>query len=187
MKLVTPALEYLPSYTEALERGWSPDTIGLLETTRRELREIAEDTAKFVALMDDRDAQGSDIVLPDGSSVKRLPGFRRWMWDGAFCGSIGLRWQPGTSELPPHVLGHIGYSVVPWKQKRGYATQALADILKEAKEIGLKHVYITTDLKNAASQKVILANGGLCLGEYQKVAAYGGGVGLQYRISLGEF
>ena len=22
----------------------------------------------------------------------------------------GFRWQPGTSELPTHVLGHIGYA-----------------------------------------------------------------------------
>jgi len=41
------------------------------------------------------------------------------MWDDEFAGSIGFRWQPGTSALPPHCLGHIGYAVVPWKQGRG--------------------------------------------------------------------
>jgi predicted acetyltransferase len=41
------------------------------------------------------------------------------MWDGEFCGSIGLRWLPGTEELPPHCLGHIGYAVVPWKRRLG--------------------------------------------------------------------
>ena len=45
------------------------------------------------------------------------------MWDGEFCGSIGFRWQPGTTDLPRHVLGHIGYSVVPWKRRLGYATR----------------------------------------------------------------
>jgi predicted acetyltransferase len=40
------------------------------------------------------------------------------MWDGDFAGAINLRWQPGTAELPPHCLGHIGYGVVPWKRGR---------------------------------------------------------------------
>ena len=26
--------------------------------------------------------------MPDGSFVPRLPGYRRWLWDGKFCGSI---------------------------------------------------------------------------------------------------
>ena len=30
MKLVWPALEYLPGFVDALERGWSPDTADLL-------------------------------------------------------------------------------------------------------------------------------------------------------------
>ena len=30
-----------------------------------------------------------------------------------YAASIGIRWQPGTAELPPHVPGHIGCSVVP--------------------------------------------------------------------------
>ena len=38
--------------------------------------------------------------LPDGTCVPRLPGYQRWMWDGAFAGSIGFRWQYGTVELP---------------------------------------------------------------------------------------
>ena len=59
------------------------------------------------------------------------------MWDGEFCGSIGFRWQPGTSALPPYCLGHIGYSVVPWKQRRGYATKALALLLPDARKEGL--------------------------------------------------
>jgi hypothetical protein len=44
--------------------------------------------------------------------------------DGEFCGSIGLRWQPETSALPSHVPGHIGYSVVAWRWRRGYAIRA---------------------------------------------------------------
>lgn len=44
--------------------------------------------------------------------VNRLPSFLRLIWDGEFYGSIGLRWQQGTTELPLHCLGRIGNAVV---------------------------------------------------------------------------
>jgi predicted acetyltransferase len=85
--------------------------------------------------------------------VRRLPGYRRWMWDGELCGVIGFRWQPGSNELPPHVLGHIGFAVVPWKRKRGYATRALALLLPELRDTGLEYVKLTTDTDNVASAR----------------------------------
>ena len=106
------------------------------------------------------------------------------MWDGEFCGSIGLRWQPGTTELPSHVLGHIGYSVVPWKQRRGYATQALALILIDAAGEGLDRVELTTDVDNLPSQRVILANGGELVGRVQRDPVYGDVEQMLYRVSL---
>jgi hypothetical protein len=42
---------------------------------------------KFVALLDDREAKGDPVTLPDGSVAEGLPGFQRWLWDGGFCGS----------------------------------------------------------------------------------------------------
>ena len=125
------------------------------------------------------------MVLPDGSTVTRLPGYHRWMWDGEFCGMIGFRWQPGTSELPPHVLGHIGFSVVPWKRRRGYASRALEMLLPEAKKEGLDYVELTTDETNIASRRVIEANGGKLVDRFKKAAAYGGAESLRYRIHLG--
>ncbi|RWA76205.1 GNAT family N-acetyltransferase [Mesorhizobium sp. M1C.F.Ca.ET.193.01.1.1] len=184
VEIVKPALEHLPSYKAALERGWSPDNVRLLETTREQLAAIEEDPVAFLASLHDPQAKGPPITLPDGSKVPRLPGFRRWIWDGEAVGSIGLRWQKGTSALPPHVLGHIGYAVVPWKRGRGYATEALRLMLEEARAVGLDYVEITTDLDNPASQKVILANGGILAGRFAKVAAYGGAGSLKYRIEL---
>jgi predicted acetyltransferase len=183
MQLVWPAREHLASYVDALERGWSPDTMRV-ETGREELVRIREDPALFLAQQVDREAKGPPVTLPDGSTARRLPGFRRWMWDGDFCGVISLRWQPGTTDLPPHCLGHIGFSVVPWKRRRGYATRALALLLPDAWKEGLPHVDLTTDVDNVASQGVILANGGQLIEQFSKPDAYGGAAGLRFRIPV---
>ena len=93
-------------------------------------------------------------------------------------------WQPGTTELPPHVLGHIGYSVVPWKRNRGYATRALSLLLADVRNEGLDYVELTTDPTHVPSQRVILANGGQLVEHFQKPAAYGGAESLRFRILL---
>lgn len=112
MQLLRPSFEHLASYVAALERGWSDNERGV-ESAREELAPIQANAATFLDSIEDREAKGLPVILPDGSTAKRLPGFKRWLWDGEFCGSIGLRWQPGTTALPPYCLGHIGYAVVP--------------------------------------------------------------------------
>jgi predicted acetyltransferase len=184
MQLVKPALDYLPFYAAALERGWSPANVRGPEIAREHLDAIGTDAAAFVESLDDPEARGRPITLPDGTTVPRLPGFVRWMWDGEFCGSIQLRWQRGTSELPPHVLGHIGYTVVPWKHRLGYATKALALLLPEARLVGLDYVEITTDLDNLPSQRVVTANDGFLVERFGKLPVYGGAESLRFRIKL---
>jgi len=184
MQLVWPAEEHLPSYVAALERGWSPDNTRPEATIREQLAKIAHDPAGFLREMVDREGKGPPVVMPDGSTVPRLPGYRKWMWDGEFCGSIGLRWQPGTSALPPHVLGHVGYGVVPWKRGLGYATLALKLFLPDAKAEGLEYVELTTDPDNVASQRVITANGGVLVERFVKTAQHRHGEALRFRIDL---
>lgn len=181
--LVWPTLEHLPSYVAALERDWSPDTLRP-EAAREEREQIAADPAAFVAAQVDREGAGPPVTLPDGTKMKRLPGYRRWIWDGEFCGVIGLRWQPGTEALPAHVLGHIGFSVVPWKRKRGYATRALALILEDAAREGLRYVELTTKLENVASQRVIEANRGRLIEQFTTPGEYGERAALRFRIDL---
>jgi predicted acetyltransferase len=184
--LVDPSLRRLPAYVAALERDWSPDNLRPIETAKEQLERIARDAAGFISSLDDRDAKGAPIRLPDGSLVPRLPGFSRWIWDGEFCGAISLRWQRGSSALPAHVLGHIGFAVVPWKRGAGYAKQALGLHLPEARAQGLAHVELTTDPGNIASRHVILACGGRLIGPFLKPEVYGGGEGLRFRIDLSE-
>lgn len=183
MHLVRPAPQHLASYAAALERGWSPDNTRAA-AAEEELERLRADAASFLAGMEDRDAKGPPVKMPDGSLVPRLPGIRRWMWDGEFAGSIGFRWQPGTTALPPWCLGHIGYAVVPWKEGRGYAKESLRLILPEAKALMMPFVELTTDPDNLASQRVIESNGGVLHEEFIKPVQHGATPGLRYRIYL---
>jgi len=190
LQLVRPGPKHLSEYTAALQRGWSADNLRGAAAAREELERLSADPATFLALMDDPDALGPPVTLPDGSVKPRLPSLRRWLWlegalEGArFAGSIGLRWTKDGSPLPPHVLGHIGYAVVPWQRRHGHATRALALMLPLARERGLCQIEITTDPDNLASQRVITANDGVLVETFDKGAAYGHAPGLRYRIEL---
>ena len=183
MDLVWPRMEHLHSYAAALRTGWSPDNTRP-ETAQDELARIAADPVLFIAQQVDREAKGPPVVLRDGTTVPRIPGYHRWMWDGEFCGSIGFRWVPGTTELPPHCLGHIGYSVVPWKRRKGYATRALRLLLDDIRGGDLDFVEITTTIDNQASRRVIEENGGVLVETFSKQAFHGGGEGYRFRIAL---
>jgi predicted acetyltransferase len=183
MELVWPGAHYLSGYVHALEKNWSPDNLRP-ETATDHLARIAQDSDRFLAEQVDREAKGPPVVLPDGSTAPRLPGYVQWMWDGEFCGSIGFRWQPGTTELPPYCLGHIGYSVVPWKRQRGYATRALELLLPLARAEGLAYVELTTQVDNIPSQRVIEANGGEVVERFHKSHMHGGAESFRYRIPL---
>lgn len=183
MELVWPTEQHLGSYADALRRGWSADT-QRAAAGAEELARIEENPSAFLASQIDPEGRGPPVTLPDGSIVPRLPSYRLWMWDGEFCGSISLRWQPGTTDLPPHCLGHIGYSVVPWKRRRGHATRALALILPLAGQQGLPFVELTTDVANVPSQRVIIHNGGQLVERFHKPASHGGAAALRFRIQL---
>lgn len=186
MELVVPSLDRLEAYADALRRGFWSDNTRREESAREELERIATDPAAFVASLNDPEGKGPPIRLPDGSSVPRLPGYRRWMWEdgleGGFCGQVNFRFRRGKSDLPPHVLGHVGYAVVPWKHRRGYATRALALFLPQCRGEGLEHIDLTTDADNLASQKVITQNGGTLVGSFR--AVHHGKDQLHWRIRL---
>jgi predicted acetyltransferase len=184
MNLVTPSEEHIGSYEAALERGWSADNVRGKVAGDEELARLRSDPQTFLKSMVDREASGGPVTLPDGSTVPRLPGYRRWLWDGEFCGSIGFRWKPGTTALPPYCLGHIGYAVVPWKQRRGYATLALGLLLPEVRAEGLPFIEITTDPENVPSQRIIVANGGILIERFVMPAQFGSAPGLRFRISF---
>jgi predicted acetyltransferase len=174
-ELIAPAARAVAGYEAALRRGWSANTTR--DVSGEELTRLTADPAGFVESM--RNPTGP-ITLADGTQVPRLPGCIRWMWDGEFCGAINFRHVAGSETLPPHVSGHIGYAVVPWKQRHGYATQALRLMLPIAAASGLAWVDLTCDADNLASRRVIEANGGTPLLDQESKKAF------RIRLSLGS-
>ncbi|MEP3639814.1 MAG: GNAT family N-acetyltransferase [Paracoccaceae bacterium] len=183
MKLLKPCIAHIPEYVSALRRGWSPDNLRS-EVAQEQIQSIEKDAALFVSNLDDPTAKAGPVTLPDGSKVPRLPSIRRWIWGDEFCGHIGLRWKPGTEELPSTCSGHIGYAVVPWRQGEGLASAALVAVLPEAKAAGLKYVEITTSPDNPASVRVIEKAGGALVRTYTADEALGGHLTLEFKIVL---
>ena len=57
--------------------------------------------------------------------------------------------------------GHCGYSVRPSERGKGYANEMLRLNIQNAKRMGLSKLLVVCDETNAASEKTILANGGV--------------------------
>lgn len=66
----------------------------------------------------------------------------------------------------------------------GYATQALREVLLDARAEGLRYVEITTRPANLASQRVITANGGVLIEEFVTPESVGGHIEMRYRVHL---
>ena len=164
----------LAGYEAALRRGWSPSTSR--DLSGEHLTAIEGDSDGFLASLSD----GANADSSCGRLCRRI----RWVWDGDFCGSIHLRWRPGTEALPDDVLGHLGYSIVPWKRGNGYAKAAVRHMLAEAAEVGMTGVEVWTTTDNGASQRVIEANGGRHLSPPFVHPLHGPVERLRYRIAL---
>jgi predicted acetyltransferase len=81
-----------------------------------------------------------------------------WVEDDRVLGRIAIRHR--LTPALEKVGGHIGYDVRPSARRRGHATAILAAALPLANSIGIDEALLTCDETNAASQRVIEANGG---------------------------
>ncbi|WP_109078964.1 GNAT family N-acetyltransferase [Aggregatibacter kilianii] len=68
--------------------------------------------------------------------------------------------------------GHIGYSIRPSIRNKGYAKEQLRLGLQQAKEMSIFDVLLTCHTTNIASQKVILANGGIYQDTLNEIQRY---------------
>lgn len=76
--------------------------------------------------------------------------------------------------------GHCGYSVRPTERGKGYAKEMLRLNIQNAKVLGIPKLLITCDVSNAASEKTILANGGV----YEKTIEVDGSRMKRYWITV---
>lgn len=60
--------------------------------------------------------------------------------------------------------GNIGYDISPNKRNQGYGFEILKLALEKAIQLDLKEVFLTCNVENAASKKIIEKNGGKLLG-----------------------
>lgn len=168
MELITPSEENLDLYLAALRRelemGEKP-----FHNSEEILEEAKKNRADLIASYSDL-AGGRKFLDDDGVERVALPAFTKWLYrpgDAEVSGTIQMRWEHGTTQLPPYCLGHIGYQIFPWKRGAGLATIQLAQMLEIVKsEVELPYVDITTNVENKASQKVIIKNGGKLIKEF---------------------
>ncbi|MEE1296423.1 MAG: GNAT family N-acetyltransferase [Bifidobacterium sp.] len=93
-----------------------------------------------------------DGYVPSTTWLATLP-------DGTVVGFLDLR-----HRLSDHLLrvgGHVGYSVLPEHRRHGYATAMLAAAKTAARAMGLPRLLLTCHDGNLASERTILANGGV--------------------------
>jgi len=122
---------------------------------------------------------GRGVNLPEGW----VPAHTFWLVRNrqTLVGMINLR-----HALTPFLEsegGHIGYSVRPTEQRKGYATRMLARTLEKARQFGLRKVLITCDKRNTASARVIQKCGGVLENEVPSCQV-GREVTRRYWISL---
>jgi len=182
MTLVVPSPERLPSYLDAVRRGWEGERV-LFGSNEALLALAAQDPQLVLVQMQDRSAEGVRY-FEDGTIAARVPALFRWVWDGEFVGSIELRLPREGEEQVLDEIGHIGYGTVEWKRGRGYATKALSLMLALAIAEGMTDVELVTDTDNVGSHRVVTNNGGVLVDEFQQVERLGGGRVFRWRIDL---
>ena len=159
--LVEPNNQLLAGYEDALAAGWSPETSPERQYKIRErhLCEIRADPHDFLNRLTGRNRVIEHLL--DGTPVPPMHEMVYWISDGEFSSVISLRRLQNFGELPAGVASHVSYAVVPWKSRKDYARQALADLLQRAPCFGLKRA---THQDNLPSRRVIEATGGVFAG-----------------------
>lgn len=99
--------------------------------------------------------------------------------DGCIVGIIDLRYHINHPILGLWG-GHMGYTVRPCERGKGYAKEMLRQNLLHCRERGMERVMVTCSETNAASERVILANGGV----YEKTVKVDGEGIKRYWIEL---
>jgi predicted acetyltransferase len=127
------------------------------------------------------DAQEKDYLAKYDQVMNDFPSFVRHLRDQAQGTGLPPGWVPATTywmlrsdrrligeaslrhRLTPALEdfgGHIGYAIRPSDRNKGYGTNLLRLMLRQAQQAGIHRVLITCDPANVSSVRVIEKNGG---------------------------
>lgn len=110
----------------------------------------------FPAWLDRRDAESRGENLPPSY----VPQTIFWCYDGEMpVGYVKLRHY--LNDHLREVGGNIGYGIAPAYRGKGYATQMLRLVLREANTLGIVEALVTITTSNAASRRVAEKCGGI--------------------------
>jgi predicted acetyltransferase len=148
IKLVSPAEKYRETFLRGLREFQNE---GLPWWIGGDLEIIEQDFAAFVA---------RKLADATRRTETFVPATHLWgVMEDQFVGRISVRHE--LNDALRAVGGHIGYDTVPSFRRQGVATEMLRQALPVARSLGLTEVLITCDDTNAASIRVIEANGGV--------------------------
>ncbi len=170
LRLVRPSERYRETFLHGLGEFRAE---GLPWWTGGDFASIEQDFGTFVKKKREDSRRRADGFVP---------ALHLWaIVDGRFAGRISIR-----RELTPALRvegGHIGYDTVPTFRGLGIATEMLRKALPIARKLGLGEVLLTCNDTNAASIRVIEANGGVLVAT--KRLAPDRPLKRHYRITLG--
>jgi len=154
--LVRPAMAHMASFVDALNEGYSRDS--LRAETPESIEAIANNPAWF---LDTLLNPPKTVVLPDASLGERVPETFLWYVEGdVFLGSVSVRHR--LNDVLAQWGGHVGYAVRPAARGKGYASAMLAGMLEHIRStLPLERVLLTVNVNNPASIRVIEKNGGV--------------------------
>ncbi len=167
IKLIKPTIEYandIMQFRQEIIEANDPDAFagcGNLEECK-----TAQEWIDTITLMENPE------TCPEGRVPSNIFIAVR-VADNRIAGVIDLRHHLGNPVLREWG-GHFGYIVRPSERRKGYAREMVRLNLEKCKELGLHKVMITCNRNNIASERTILANGGvfekevLVDGEYTK-------------------
>lgn len=138
------AMDYLREFTE---HHVHPHGVGGLNRYEQyaDWLEKEEESRAYTQVTPDRVPSSTYFAIREG--------------DGRLVGMVNIR-----HALNDHLMsfgGHIGYSVRPTEQRKGYATQMLGLALKICAGLGIHRALLTCNTENTASARTIQKHGGV--------------------------
>jgi predicted acetyltransferase len=152
-RLITPRLDYVASYLEALREGHSDTTDPHLQVP---LAVIEADPGAHIAALSGRETV---IRLPDGTEMGSVPYAHLWLVAGyELIGRVSIRYALNQRLL--RFGGHIGYGIRPSRRRQGFGRQALVLAKANVRAQGLSRVLLTCADSNVGSARIIESCGG---------------------------